>query len=215
MILDNGAAEGVEFGARRLFSMAESIEANEIVVPDTLEDTVDTISKAKAFVPYARPDFKYMAVVQGKNMAEVMRCLFFYSTAPDMMYITAIGIPRILCKQNKAFRTNLAEFIIKEALHTQFQIHFLGQSPWVREVASLAAIVDGHEAHHWDAVGFRGIDTSFPIYMGQQGLHIDDGGPYKSRPEEYFDWTHDRPHITMRNVRTYLQWANCAVVERD
>jgi hypothetical protein len=207
IILDNGAAEGLEYGPRHLHRLAKEVEANEIVVPDTLGDYLDTISKAKAFVPYADPDFKYMAVIQGSTMEEVLKCLYYITSAPDMMYITSLGLPRVLNTIDHHFRAILASTIIREGIHEKFQIHFLGYSKWIREVTSLANIAEGHEAPHWDAPGFRGIDTSMPIYMGLAGRYILENN-YVERPDNYFDITHDRYEQVMANINAFLIWAN-------
>lgn len=206
IILDNGAAEGVDYGQVHLHTLAKEVEANEIVIPDVLEDTVGTISRAKAFVPYAEPDFKYMAVLQGTTQQEVLKCLSFFDHAPDQMHITCIGIPRVLNKVRKAFRLHLTEFLISQEFHRKFQFHFLGMSNWIREPAALSATVEGCEASTWDESGFRGIDTSLPIYMGLKGYDIGKA-EYIERPVDYFDMTFDRYEQVMININQYLGWA--------
>jgi hypothetical protein len=206
LTLDNGAAEGLEYGPRHLHTLARAVEADEIVVPDTLGDYLATISKAKALVPFAEPDFKYMAVVQGSTLDEVIRCLYFFGSAPDMMYITCIGIPRHLISINERMRVNLAEFLIRESYHHRFQIHFLGANRWVREVAALEAVVHDYLAPNWDSAGFRSIDTSTPIYMGLQGKSIETDA-WIPRPEHFFETNYDRYETVMQNINTYLTWA--------
>lgn len=218
VILDNGAAEGVDFSdPKRLTKLASDIEANEIIVPDVMGDTVGTISRAKGFAPYAAPEYKYMAVLQGSTQQEVLRCLGFFDTAPDMQYITCIGIPRHLNDIHRTFRLELAEFLIANAFHTRFQFHFLGASSWIREIAALTAIVEGYETANWDSVGFRGHDTSLPIYMGlAEKLVTTD--TYTPRPKTFFETVSvtDKARECVRsNIDTYLVWANSPRVSND
>lgn len=207
IMLDNGAAEGLEYGPRHLLRLAKEVEANEIIIPDTLGDYLETISKAKAFVPFADPDFKYMAVVQGSTVEEVLKCLYYFTSAPDMMYVTCLGLPRRLNTIEPHLRAVLASTIIREGIDTKFQIHFLGYSKQVREITTLTNVTEGHMAPHWDAPGFRGIDTSMPIYMGLAGRYILEDA-YMERPANYFDITHDRYEQVMANINAFLIWAN-------
>lgn len=211
VILDNGAAEGVEFGPRHLHTLAREVEANEIVVPDTLGDLLETISKAKAFVPFVEPDFKYMAVLQGSTLQEVISCLHFYDQAPDMVYLTCIGIPRHLTSLNPRFRVNLTEFLIAEQFHLKYQFHYLGASSWLREISALQSIVSEHLVKNWDSSGFRGIDTSAPINMGLMGKWIHND-PHEHRIPNFFDITYDRYDQVMININQYLNWAETTPV---
>lgn len=195
VILDNGAAEGTLYGPRYLHTLAKKIQAHEIVVPDTLGDTQATIGQYLGFTPYAQPEYKYMAVIQGQNFSEVQRCLALIDTNPSLMYITTIGIPRILNKIKPNFRVMLTEWLINEHFHDRFEFHYLGATPeWSTEVGILAEYPLG-----------RGLDTSKPIYMGLLGLDINfDKDP--GRPENYFHVTHDAPKIE-HNVASFLTWA--------
>ncbi len=209
LILDNGAAEGAEFGPPHLHTLAAEVEANEIVVPDALRDKTETIARAKHFVPYMQPDYKYMAVLQGTTQQEVLSCLNFFDNAPDMMGITCIGIPRVLNEIKRAFRLQFTEWLIAEQFHNKFQLHFLGASSWTREVQALAATVEGLEVENMDSVGFRGIDTSMPIQMGLIGKNITDEAyePHEGKTG-FFEATRDRYSQVMRNIDYYLRWAD-------
>lgn len=190
-----------------LHALAMQIEANEIVVPDALEDTVETISRAKAFAPYAEPNYKYMGVIQGTTQQEVLKCLNFFDNAPDMQYITCLGVPRVLNKIEPHFRVEFTEFLLANQFHSKFQIHYLGAGPSIREIAALASHVEGNETEDWDSVGFRGHDTSLPIYLGLVGVDVT-YGPYHKRPEWYFQSKEvPRPDIMEKNIFKYLTWA--------
>ncbi len=200
IILDNGIAEGFEFGAKHLLTLANEVGADEIVIPDTMGDANDTLAKAQYFARYAQPEYQYMFVLQGKTVEEVMFCLNNLDNGAMFTYVTTIGIPRHFHKIDKNFRFNLTEHLIKEAFNDKFEIHFLGASSWMREVVILAEAVQHIE-------NFRGIDTSMPIYMGLEGFHINDQFPWIPRPENFFNRTDDNAKLVQGNIDTYLDWA--------
>lgn len=198
IILDNGAAEGVEFGPKHLHTIAEFLGANEIVVPDVLGDTEETLARALAFSRYARPEFRYMAVIQGQSVDEALKCLNAFTSMPTLAYVTTIGIPRILSTTvHKNFRLTLAEFITEQHLDAALEYHALGASAFIREVILLS---------EYEVI--RGIDTSMPIYMGLEGLDIRTDA-YIPRPEGYFDADKDHKQVGV-NIDTYVDWAGGA-----
>ena len=200
VILDNGAAEGYEFGAKHLLTLAKDVGADEVVIPDTMGDANDTLAKAQYFARYATPEHQYMFVLQGKTVEEVMFCLNNLDNGAMFSYVTTIGIPRHLHDIDKNFRLNLTEHLIKEAFNDKFEIHFLGASSWMREVVVLAEAVQYVE-------NFRGIDTSMPIYMGLEGFKITEQFPWIPRPDDFFDRTDDNEELILDNIATYLDWA--------
>jgi hypothetical protein len=199
IILDNGAAEGALYGHKHLFTMAEQIGASEVVIPDTLGDANETLAQAQYFARFARPEYEYMFVLQGKTMEEVLFCLRALDNGNMFSYVTAIGIPRHLTSIDKNFRINLAEFLVEEAFNTRYNFHFLGASTWAREIVMLGEIAQKHE-------GFRGLDTSYPIYMGLEDQDIKTA-EYLSRPVNYFERSDDNSMMIRENIYTYLQWA--------
>ncbi len=201
IILDNGAAEGFVYGHKHLFTLAEDVGATEIVIPDTLGDANETLAQAQYFARFARPDYQYMFVLQGKTADEVLFCLRNLDNGNMFSYVTTIGIPRHLYNINKHFRQTLTEFMIKEHFNDKFDIHFLGANKWTSEVFTLAEITKGLD-------GFRGIDTSLPIYMGLEDIDIKYLRGYIERPADYFTRSDDNPETIEANIKTYLLWAN-------
>ncbi len=199
VILDNGAAEGYEFGAKHLLTLAAEAEVDEVVIPDTMGDANDTLAKAQYFARYAQPEYQYMFVLQGTTVEEVMFCLNNLDNGTMFSYVTTIGIPRHFHQIDKNFRFNLTEHLIKEAFNDKFYIHFLGASSWMREAVVLAEAVQYVE-------NFRGIDTSMPIYMGLEGFHINDQFPWIPRPDNFFDRTDDNEKLIRGNIEVYLDW---------
>ncbi len=200
IILDNGESEGLQIGAKHLLTLGRQVSANVIVVPDTMGDGNDTLAKAQYFARYAEPDFEYMLVLQGSTVEEVMSCLHNLDNNNTLSYITTIGVPRHLYDIDKNFRVQLTEHIIKEHFNDKFYIHFLGASPWMREVVLLAETVR-------DLDNFHGIDTSMPIYMGLEDIYIADVMNSERRPENYFTRSDDNEGMISANIDTYLDWA--------
>jgi len=206
-ILDNGAAEGETIYHQDLHAAAEHIAADEVIVPDVMGSCTDTIIEVKRFEQWALPDtFRYAGVVQGENMAEVMKCLTFYDHLP---WISNVHIPRILNRLiHKTFRMTFLE-ALTEAAGTHFSyrfnnMHCLGASEWVREVAALA-----------DISNIRGMDTSLPFNMAMAGRSLDQ--EYLGRAQDYFSRRVTRTGLPYRmveeNVRRYLDWAGCPYKE--
>ncbi len=204
IILDNGAAEGNEFGSKHLFTIAEHLGAHEIVVPDALGDTEETLARALAFSRYANPDYRYMGVLQGQTLDEVLKCMRAYLEMGPLNYITTIGIPRLLTYWNKRVRITLAEWIMKEKYYATLEFHALGASAWMKEAEILS-----------DYSCIRGIDTSLPVYMGLEGLsiHTDE---YIPRPPNFFSLSEATKQAEM-NSDIYLQWSqhdNNRIIEK-
>lgn len=190
VILDNGAAEGLEFGHKHLHTIAEQFGVTEVVVPDTLRDWNDTVAKAHYFKRHTR-SFRYMAVAQGTNLQEALRCIDAFMS---IGYITSIGIPRLLNDTDPRTRIQIAEFIKKEGWDLAVEFHALGNSRWVEEVKVLA---------EYDCI--RGIDTSLPIYLGQEKRLLT-SGEYLKRPDYFFRNSVNYPEVN-QNVQTFLEWA--------
>ncbi len=196
IILDNGAAEDLEFGHKHLHTVAEGIGAHEIVVPDTLGDANDTIAKGLAFSRYTRTGYRYMMVAQGSTVMECVQTIDMIATDTKFMYVTAIGIPRLINHEDRHARFKVANFIEKYDYHRVIEIHYLGADKHLDEVGYLAGTGVG-----------RGIDTSAPIYMAMEGLVLANMDPWFPRPNDYFQKSRNSPMIE-RNVETYLEWAN-------
>ena len=199
IILDNGAAEGILYGTKHLFTLAKEIGASEIVIPDTLGDANDTLAQAQAFARYAQSDYQYMFVLQGSTAEEVMFCLRALDNGNMFSYVTTLGIPRHLYAIDSTFRTELTKMLIHENFHLRYNIHFLGASQWMKEIWALETLTRGLE-------GFRGIDTSLPIYMGLEDLSIETDS-YMPRPQNFFTRSDDNEKVINMNMAIFLSWA--------
>lgn len=192
VILDNGAAEHVEFGARHLHTLARDMEVDEIVAHDVLADCDATIERVGKFASHVDSDFKYMAVAQGKSEADVIRAIHEYL---KMGWISTIGIPKLICHYDKpAARVSIGEYIAKKELHKQVAFHALGASKWKEEVRDLAEL---------DV--YRGIDTAMPLVYAFAGKTLNTPD-YVERQQNFFELTGANP-LMQSNCFTYLMRA--------
>lgn len=203
VILDNGAAEGLYVGPKYLLTVADEMGVDEVVVPDELFGYNESVAHAMGFARHARPEYQYMAVVQGNNYSEFMTCLKAYSELPAIKsYVTTIGVPRLMttATDDPYARVRFAEWMITEGYAYEFYVHFLGATSWLEEVRLLKETTSGFE-------NFRGIDTSAPVYMGMQMRTLEDD--YVPRPENYFDSYALGTSTTLvhKNIERYLDWA--------
>lgn len=196
IILDNGAAEGLEFGHVHLHYVARQMGVHEIVVPDKLGNANETIAKGLAFTRYTQTGFRYMMVAQGQNVTQCIQTLDMIMTDSKFSYVTCVGIPRLINKEDRHARFKVAKFIAQKGYHKAMEFHFLGATSDLDEVGYL------------DEVGIgRGIDTSAPIYMGLKGRDITKNDLYIPRPNNFFNLADDNP-LVEQNINTYLDWAN-------
>jgi hypothetical protein len=202
-ILDNGVAEGVQTEASMLLSWAQRISAHEIVVPDAMRDFRTTVEKVREFRNIAKfaSEFKYAAVVQGKNPHEWATCVQFYV---EEDWIDVIMFPRCMNLEHKEARAQMIVSLAHRDLLGGKQIHCLGASKWVDEVKVLS-----HIAHHDGSYVIRGMDTSLPVVLGISGVDIN-SKQYLHRPATYFEWEVIRDsrvgQLVEHNVDTFLRW---------
>lgn len=196
-ILDNGANEDHRIPDHHLIAWAKRQEVQEIVVPDVLRDCDHTIQRCRQFKPlaYEHREFKYMAVIQGLNLAEVMKCAYFYATQD---WISVLGIPRLLVDViDQQARMSLYSALYNDKDFKRFQFHFLGSSSWVEEVVVLGAS------------SARSMDTSYPVYMGLLGYDIAHN-TWRHRPKSFFGWEYDEDtmRLVQSNIAKYSEWAH-------
>lgn len=203
-ILDNGCAEGASVSVNRLGRLCETDLFHEVVAPDILGDTAFSISSASSMKHFKEliPGIKVMAVVQGKSLAEVMKC---FGALYYMDWIDVIGMPRILNIQfGKESRVKLCMSLNNDPAFNQKPFHCLGSYyPWPEEAKELRAIPL-----------VRSMDTSLPYVFGYHDLTFDDVVPPSiSRPPNYFEWVPDEKQeaVIDQNVKRYIKWTETPV----
>jgi hypothetical protein len=199
-ILDNGAAEGELSTVEDLFTCAEVIKADEVVIPDVIGDGLATSMMARRFKErYGEQEvsWNYMGVVQGNNYFEFMQCA---DTLANLGLVKTLAIPKHACQTIGRMRARVSLANSIRAEFPDFDIHCLGSDPrYITEVAELAeqGIV-------------RGMDTSMPIFAGLWGFAIRrDNIGLAHRPDDYFGYeaTYEEIEVVENNVKTFLEWA--------
>ena len=206
VIIDNGAAEGEMVSDSILLRRAMQVVADEIVVPDTMGHSDDTVARAHAFwescttAGFSTENMKFMGVVQSQgDRAGVIQCVEAFEKMP----ITALGIPRHLVDKDKHARYMICSWLKSYGYDERFEVHLLGTNPkYPSEVCNIV------EAHPW----VRGIDSSLPYNYTIAGKQLSAlGYPYGGikRPGGYFD-TVRRMDTTLlqSNIDTFMRWAS-------
>jgi hypothetical protein len=206
VILDNGAAEGVEFDPKLLLAMAKGFKVDEVVVPDVIQDSRGTATKAAEFFPIARNAYweherwderpKFMYVVQGKTTAEFRESIHW---AAGTVWIDTIGIPRhaIETLEHESARYDLARYARSIS---RKPIHLLGASHLVATELKM---------FRWRKLNIRSTDTSSPFNFAyaDRGLRL---GNHVKRPDNYFNLPVEEfsEHYMEKNVESLIRWVS-------
>jgi len=205
VVMDNGIAEGIKFTGAELLAAASIFGANEIVLPDTLGDAKQTLSRVRTFLehystPLAESGIeKMMAVAQGTALQSVKNTINAFA---DMPKVTCIGIPRHLIKTtgSTSIRIDVANWIAS-AHKDRFEIHLLGADAAARKEIRWAATYAPH---------IRSIDSSMPFNYALAGYALDTVGNIY-RPGQYFDraWgITANVDLVKHNIAVFRGWAN-------
>lgn len=166
VLMDNGAAEGSQLSSDRLIKMYATINPTEIVLPDTLNDCVDTLRKTLSFVhDNGHLPYRFMGVPQGKDFDEWCSCVEVMLREPR---INSIGVSKFLniATGREDIRFHACAYIQKVARalgrERDIEIHLLGcdEGPYlVGEIQKLFPMV-------------RGCDSAFAFIATQAGETI-------------------------------------------
>lgn len=180
VLMDNGAAENAQLGIEDLLASYDLVRPTEIVVPDTLFDSADTIMKMCEFVDkHSDLPYRFMGVPQGKTLTEWINC------AADMIAcrrINTIGISKFLniatkCPRARVDAASAVQTLARMMGRDDLEIHLLGcdEGPAiVREIHELVPMV-------------RGCDSAFAYIAAKAGQTIDQN---TTRPEGEIDFMH-------------------------
>jgi len=165
VLMDNGAAEGAQLPVHELLKMYETIKPTEIVLPDTLNDCVDTLRKTLAFVhEHKSLPYRFMGVPQGKDFDEWCACVEVMLREPR---INTIGISKFLniATGEDEIRFHACAYIAKVASELgrrDIEVHLLGcdEGPYmVGQIQELFPLV-------------RGCDSAFAFIATQANVEI-------------------------------------------
>lgn len=178
VLMDNGAAEGAQLPVEELLTMYNTINPTEIVLPDTLNNCVDTLRKTLSFVHEHKDlPYRFMGVPQGKDFDEWCACVEVMLREPR---INSIGVSKFLniATGDNEIRFHACAYITKVASALErrdIEIHLLGcdEGPFlVGQIQELFPIV-------------RGCDSAFAYIATQANVEITDE---TERPEGEIDF---------------------------
>lgn len=187
VILDNGACElGKSIKLSDLVTAAKTIEAKEIVLPDKLRDGVKTIKMVRSFFDqFDCHDFELMAVVQGKNKEEWLKCLNVYLSMDKVNVIGISSTDAIFNEKEFRFsRIKTIDWLVhQKLLPADKKVHLLGLNN------------SGHiELEKLSKYSFiEGVDTSAPVVHGAFGVRFKKDEHYK-KIRQYLE-----PEILLNN----------------
>jgi hypothetical protein len=220
LILDNSAHER-QFGeaASILLSQAEELGVSEIVCPDHLFDSDDTIRRTKEALQFfvtnekrlrqMTPIPRMMLVAQGNSLLEYSLCLqglvkeFLAAqkkTAFPLNFLPTIGVSKDYELWEGGMHRLLEKtiFPIVETL-PDVQIHLLG---WGRDLWALRQIVNDFGDR------IRSIDSAKPMVYGQAHILLDPAKPvpaYPKRSKYYFitELSKEQLVIVRKNIEVF------------
>ena len=160
IIIDNGAAEHAGLPFDQVLDAAERVGADEICMPDVLDDGPATV-RATLEAAHLVPPRKRMLIPQGKTWEEWVECL---------QQIEEIGGRSIgIAKRYEALPSGRAcalGFIHGLGLTRKYDIHLLGfyEDP-LRELSHIRA----------RRMPIRGVDSGAPVAYAQHNMELNDG----------------------------------------
>lgn len=159
IIVDNGAAEmGTALDFNEVLAAANSINADEVCLPDKLKDKEATLSMH--YDNYDKvPSRNRMVIPQGTSVKEWFECL---EEMMEVFDFFSVGIPKHL-DDYPGGRIFALDGLEKHGYHKMFHVHLLGchNSP-LQEVQQVV------KKFPW----VRGIDTAAPFGYAQYGQRI-------------------------------------------
>ncbi len=161
IILDNSIVElGGAVSLNRLCDAAEEIQADEIILPDVMEDGPATVALVKKNIAglYKRYGktwpFKIQAVVQGKTPEEIEHCFCDLANIPE---VDVLGIPKHFAFKHSRGRVGF-EYLWEDC---KKEIHLLGLAQSFTELAQYA-----------DPEAIRSCDTSLMTVLLKEGKRV-------------------------------------------
>jgi hypothetical protein len=173
-ILDNSCFElGKPVEAEHLVNLANEYGVSHIVLPDAFRDFKGTVQLAEENLPklIGKSGAQIFAVLQGKNMQEMLDCYDYYDRIPE---IDIIGINFMrLPESDNASRLDFFRVLTKVRKITK-KIHFLGcENPGEFKQYKLSELQYVHS-----------IDTSSPIINGWKNNRFAFNGLEQPKPIE-------------------------------
>lgn len=196
LILDNGVTErGYAMEILPLLQLAQSVGAQEVVLPDSFDDAVETFELVNQALDQAAhavvlpPNVKFMAVVHGKTPEE---WTWLYNEFANNPRIAVLGLPKVMSRNFINRTAFVLNYLQRERAGKEH--HLLGVWDSPRELYDIGTKLP------W----IRGIDTSLPVMSGIYGERINDFvlGQYgfQKRQLEEDRATDPYPEVTLGNI---------------
>jgi len=158
VMVDNGAAElGRSIPFEQVLDFANAIRADEVILPDVLDDSVATV-KSSIETAHFLPPKKCAVVPQGSNWDEWTWCL---------KELLSLGC-RTICIAKRyerlpGGRPHALGILRKMDLLDRYDIHLLGfDGDPLKEIREALACYQG----------IRGVDSAVPLAWAQQGMQL-------------------------------------------
>lgn len=228
ILLDNSAHEdGEGADAEKLMYQALSINAQEVVVPDVLDNAEATLERTISSLEVwnelsqqhhlydAISNLRFMYVPQGENYEKLVYCLdnlikvhIYNAKQTGYRLDFSVGIS----KDYETFDGGLMKFLDEEIspMHSALakngvdvQVHMLG---WGRNLWALKEISKKHPF-------LRSTDSAKPFVYALSDIRLDPGKAapqYPTRPENYFykEMTQDQAQIAEINCSVFTACAS-------
>lgn len=198
VILDNGAAEDEKVDWDFILNVAEAVDAQEVVLPDTLYDSATTWKQVSDVWSYTDPKRSYMYVLHPEEIEDATA---WAGRVIHRFGVTTFGIPRHLVASLRFdSRIRIAEDLAKleEVEGVDLQVHFLGTNTyWMQEV-KYASRVLGNKV--------RGVDTSAPYVYAYNGFYLNDEELCVREPD-YFE-TVPTKRFANNNALQLMRWTS-------
>jgi len=191
VIMDNGVVEGQRRSVPELIAAAEKIGASEVILPDEIGDTEQTLLLGQeALAQMQLTGYTMMAVPQGDLAIQWSYCLYEMLRWP----ISTIGISKFIYRTTGMTRPEIVARFGQEIIDAGKQIHLLGAIGGADEIRDASPLV-------------RGADTGYPAICAAEGQKVSPDG---SRPDQSeIDWL-DGSTISKRlmefNYHSWRRW---------
>ena len=211
VIMDNGAAEGVNPGHEELAEVIEMVQPSEIVLPDIVNNKLETVKRSRAAYAYFmskgyHETMNFMAVPQGETFAEWLACMKIFMRQE---FVTTIGVSKFVTPQYQSImgggtnvRLECVDAILTQAekLNRSIDIHLLGCWSDPTEIGEIAK-------NFGDKV--RGTDSAIAYVYTRNGKNYKPGLRRPDNAEIEFDRETivDDDMITLlhKNMRRYIE----------
>lgn len=200
-ILDNSLIElGGAVDLERVLNAAETIGADEIILPDVFQDgpaTVKAVEESLQYLTSKYPNrnwpFKLMAVAQGSTIQEWYGCYQQLLAMPD---VDVIGIPKVLAKMHPQGRP----YFVNELCELYRKPHHL--------LGLWYSIAELFEYRHLEQI--RSCDTvllGFMAKYGMSGLSVRPDGFTVDLERDVIDYSQIKSDLNLDGVLSGKKYA--------